>query len=125
MEQQNIQSLYAPNGFYHLGKLSKVDVVVTLVSKYGKPSRSISVNDAEQLIADNTIAATPLQKERTTFTEAGISFNFIGDELDVKSLRDEAVAELELIKERKSEGYVFLKRGVGLPIVQEADVGRE
>ena len=122
MEQQNIQCLVSPYGWYWLGRmLSKAEAVSMLVSKYGNPPMSISTEDAERLIAAKTVAATPLQKEQSMFTEAGLCFNFIDDYLDVKTLPDEAVADLERIKEHRSEGYVFLKRKFGLPIVQEAN----
>ena len=43
------------------------------------------------------------------FCKAGISFNFIGDFLDVSSLPTNAAHILERIKEAKSTGYLFAK----------------
>ena len=126
MKQQSIRCLVSPDGWYWLGrKLSKAEVVAMLVGKYGKPPRLISSEEAGNLIATNTAEATFLRKTQSMFTEAGICFNFIDDYLDVKSLPDEAVVELERLKESRNEGYVFLKQAWDLPIVQDSDGGNK
>ena len=124
MKQQSIGCLVSPDGWYCLGrKLAKAEVVAMLVGKYGKPPRTISSEEAGYLIATNTAAATSLRRTQSMFTEAGICFNFIDDYLDVKSLPEEAVVELERLKESRNEGYVFLKQACDLPIVQDSDGG--
>lgn len=118
-----VNAFTSPDGFYSLWGVSKAEVVLALVGKYGKPPRLITIENVEKLIAENTIVATPSQKERVAFAEAGVHFNFTGNFFDVSSLPGEVVVELEKIKESKSKGYVYMKREYKLPIAQDCEAG--
>ena len=110
MESMKDRDLFSSEGFYYLGSLlSKAEVVVAIVHTYGSPSKNISIDEATSLIETNTIKASSFEKERVIFCEAGITFNFIGEFLDVRSLPANVIQTLEQLKEAKSEGYSFVK----------------
>ena len=106
-----IENLISPDGFYYIGRLlSRAEVVSTLCGKIGHPVESLSIEDAEKIIAKNTRPASPIDRELVSFSIAGLEFRFVGEWLDVKPLFNAVVEELEKMKETKSEGYVFAKK---------------
>lgn len=105
-----IDNLISPDGFYHIGRLlSKAEVVSALCGKFGHPVESLSIEDAEKIIAKNTRPASPIDRELVSFSIAGLEFKFVGEWLDVKPLLNAVVEELEKMKEFKSDGYAFAK----------------
>ena len=118
MEISNINNLVSPCGFYSLwGMPSKAEVVSFLVLKYGNHTQPLSIEEAEKLIETNTVKLQTPVRYRSTFTHAGISFDFIGTWLDMKVFPAEAVGDLERMKENRCEGYTYLKKVLGLPVM--------
>lgn len=114
----NINDMVSPDGFYSLWCMpSRAEVVSVLVGKYGNLRKPLSVEAAERLVEANIVNDGSLGVEISAFTEAGISFNFVGTWIDVKSLPSGAVEVLEQMKEAKCEGYAYLKAKLGMSIM--------
>lgn len=121
MEAISINDLISPEGFYSLwGMPSRAEVVSFLVLKYGNPTQHLSIEEAEKLIEAHAKKEQPIGNGfRSTFTHAGISFDFMGTWLDMKVFPAEAVEDLERMKENKCEGYAYLKSVLGLPVMNQ------